>query len=389
MIRVAIVQFRLLHYRTRLFELLRERLRGYGVELVLVCGQASETERLRNDEGHLDWALKVRNRFLRVRGVDIVWQPLPAAARHASLVVVIQENRILSNYWLQLWRKVGGPKLAFWGHGRNYQSDRPQGLRERWKTAWLRQVDWWFGYTEGTRRYVVDCGFPADRVTVLDNAIDGSGFQRDMLAVSDDELSRAAAELGIGRGSQVAIYCGSIYAEKRIGLLLASAHLLRARLPDFHLLVIGDGPDGNLVRDAAAAQPWIHALGQRKGHAKALYYRLAQVMLNPGLVGLHIVDSFVAQTPLVTQCSAMHSPEYDYLVDGENGVAVADDSVEAYAEAVARLYEQPERLAAMRACCARDAQRYTVENMAANFADGIVAYIEREGLREPALKQPA
>ncbi len=380
MIKVAIVQYRLLHYRLRLFELLRERLRGSGVELMLVYGQASKTERSRKDEGRLDWATSVRNRFLRLGGKDLVWQPLPPAASELALIVVMQENRLLSNYWLQIRRAFGGPRLAFWGHGRNYQSTAPQGLREQWKTWWLRRVDWWFAYTESSHRYVIENGFPPERVTTLDNAIDGSGFESDLQAIAPDAITRAATDLGIAEGSQVAIYCGSIYAEKRIDVLLESADLLRLRLPAFHLLVVGEGPDSGLMKEAAASRPWLHMLGPRKGHEKALYYRLAQVMLNPGLVGLHVVDAFVAQTPLVTQVSALHSPEYDYLVDGKNGRAVASDSADAYATAVAELFVQPGRLSAMREQCARDAKRYTLENMAANFAAGIVACLTRDGL---------
>ena len=51
MIKVAIVQYRLLHYRLRLFELLRARLSSAGIELQLIYGQATRTERSRNDEG--------------------------------------------------------------------------------------------------------------------------------------------------------------------------------------------------------------------------------------------------------------------------------------------------------------------------------------------------
>lgn len=210
MIEVVIFQYRLLHYRVRLFELMRARLHEKGVELKLVVGQPSQSELARNDEGKLDWALKVRNWFWRVRGKDLLWQPLPRCTRRAVLRIVIQENRILSNYGLQLRRLFGGPQLAFWGHGRNYQSTAPDGLRERWKTWWLTRVDWWFGYTEDTRRYLESRGFDPARVTVLNNAIDGSGFARNLNAVTLEQLAAARAELGIGEPAQVAIYCGSI-----------------------------------------------------------------------------------------------------------------------------------------------------------------------------------
>lgn len=380
---VVICQHRLLHYRLPLFNKLRQACAVRGIDLRLVHGQASPREKIKNDEGQLDWADVVVNRWLAVGPVDLLWQPLPQALRRADLTLLMQENRILSNYWVWLtsWRCPG--LLAFWGHGRNFQSAAPRGLRERWKAWWLLRADWWFTYTQGTRRYIAGQGFDIERITSLDNAVDDSGFLRDLSSVTDAQLEAARGNLGIGAGAQVAIFCGSLYAEKRIALLLASADLLHARLADFHLLVLGDGPDVGLVKAALPDRPWLHWLGQRRGPEKALYYRCASVMLNPGLVGLHVVDAFVAQTPLVTQASAAHSPEYDYLVDGENGLSVAADSAASYAEAVATIFTQPGLLATMQAHCARDAGRYTLERMVQNFADGIVACLDRHG-RLPA-----
>lgn len=388
MVQVVIVQYRLLHYRVRLFELMRAELAGHGVALRLVCGQPSAVELLRKDEGHLPWADKVHNLYWRLGGKDIVWQPLPSALRHAALCVVMQENRLLSNYLLQLRRHVGGPLVAFWGHGRNYQSLAANGLRERWKSFWLRQVDWWFAYTQSPADHVAAHGFEAGRITVLQNAIDVSGFAADLAAVGEAELAAERQALGIGPQAQVAIYCGSIYAEKRIGLLLQSTDLLRQRLPDFHLLVVGDGPESPAVHTAAQTRPWLHVLGIRKGHGKALAYRMAGVVLNPGAVGLHVVDAFVAQTPLVTQHSALHGPEYDYLVNGQNGLALMDDSAQAYANAVVDAYTRPGLLPQMQARCAQDARHYTLEAMAHNFVTGILACLRRHGRLPAAPDEP-
>lgn len=110
MLEVVIVQYRLFHYRAPLFDLMRQRLNRHGVNLRLVVGQPSDFELARRDEGFLDWAHKVHNRFVRIRGKDLVWQPLPSAAKHATLCVVIQENRIVSNYFLQLRRALGDRK---------------------------------------------------------------------------------------------------------------------------------------------------------------------------------------------------------------------------------------------------------------------------------------
>ena len=122
----------------------------------------------------------------------------------------------------------------------------------------------------------------------------------------------------------------------------------------------------------------VQALGSTLGMAKgqALEQRVRDI--HPGC-RVHVVDAFVARTPLVTQASALHSPEYVYLVDGANGRVVHDDTVESYAQAVAEIFAQPGVLAAMQARCAQDALKYTLDAMADNFAAGVVACLRRAG----------
>jgi glycosyltransferase involved in cell wall biosynthesis len=126
------------------------------------------------------------------------------------------------------------------------------------------------------------------------------------------------------------------------------------------------------LREAAATRPWLHLLGVRKGREKALYFRMSHVMLNPGLVGLHIVDAFCSGLVMITTKTARHSPEYSYLRSGENGLAV-DDSPEIYSRAVLGLISNPARLAQMQKAALADSERYTLDNMVNRFVDGIEA----------------
>lgn len=382
MLRVVILQHRLLHYRLELFSLLRGYLAERGIELVLVHGQASESERSRDDEGELPWATRVVNKFWRILGKDLIWQPFPPCAREAVLCVMMQENRILSNYPLQLRRLLGGPRLGYWGHGKNFQSKASHGLRERWKQLLLTKVDWWFAYTDLTVKHLLGHGFPIKQITNLQNAIDVSGFQRELAAVSADEVARLRDQLQFGAEARVGVFCGSLYAEKKIGLLLASADAIRAAVPTFELVVIGDGPSACEVRAAAETRPWIHVMGVRRGAAKASLFRLAHIQLNPGAVGLHVLDAFSAGLPMITTSNAMHGPEIAYLHDGVNGIITVSDDVTAYASPVISLLMNEEKRSAMAAQCLADASRYTVENMAKTFCEGIVECLGHFGLAE-------
>ena len=368
--KVVISQHRLLHYRTSLFARLREACIQRGIDLHLLHGQASRRESVKKDEGALPWALKVRNRFWKLGARDLVWQPFPAELRDADLVVVMQESRILSNYPLLLSRLWSSRKVAYWGHGVNFQSDAPAGLREKWKKVLLKQVDWWFAYTGLTVDILKSAGYRAERITCLNNAIDTSSFKADLASVSDVALEQARAELGIAGNAPVGLFCGSLYPDKRLDFLVDAADKIRAQSGEFHCLVIGDGPSMPYIREAASTRPWLHVLGIQKGAEKALYFRLADFMLNPGLVGLHVVDAFCAGLVMVTTSNALHSPEIAYLKNGVNGFMTAD-SAEEYATVVLGLVNDEVRLDKVKMAAKADAEVYTLDNMVAEFVDGI------------------
>jgi glycosyltransferase involved in cell wall biosynthesis len=374
---VTIVQHRLLHYRIELFEFIKAFLEEEGIRLHLVHGGASPFESKRKDEAHLPWANKIKNRFLRIKNVDLIWQSLPSEVNNCDLLILMQENRILSNYPQIIKRKLLSKKIGYWGHGKNLQSTSPNGLKEMWKKKWLTSVDWWFAYTTSTVGYVVSQSFPRENITCLNNAIDVNTFKSELAAVTDDDLDKLRQELNIPNTAHVGVFCGSIYTEKRIDLMLEAIDIIKESIDDFYVVVIGDGPDAKFLHDAALTRPWLTMVGVKKGAEKALYYCLSTLMLNPGLVGLHILDSFCAGVPMITTNDALHSPEYDYLEDGVNGL-VTEGTATAYANSIINLLSAKSDLEKMKMSALKDSEKYTVEAMAKNFTAGIVKALSSE-----------
>jgi hypothetical protein len=129
---VLIIQRRLPHYRTALFNCLRDRLSKNNIELSLVYGEPSCSERLKEDEASLMWAEKVQSRYLRINRSDFVFMSLPwKLIRKQDLVIMPHENGMLVNYLLLGRRFAGGSKLAFFGHGKNFQAGDAGELKER------------------------------------------------------------------------------------------------------------------------------------------------------------------------------------------------------------------------------------------------------------------
>lgn len=364
--RVVIVERQLLHYRRELYERLRTLLEREGIALQLLHGCGTPAEAMKKDEVTLDWAHTIPTRYFL--GNRVCWQPFGDYARDADLVVVMHENKMLYNLWLL---SLGRPRrLAFWGHGRNMQSQRPTGWKERFKRWTVNKVDWWFAYTDSSAALVAQAGFPLARTTVVDNAVDTSALSSLCRSVTPARCRALRAELGVGDGP-IAIYLGSLYDQKRPEFLLEAAQRIRARVPGFQLLVAGAGPMQNVIEEAAAQHPWMHYLGPLKGPRKAEILVLADIMLNPGLVGLAILDSFASGTPMFTTDCNLHSPEISYMHSGRNGVMTPDD-LEIYADTVVDTLTDRNALVALKAGALGSASRYTIENMAERLCKGIV-----------------
>lgn len=359
------------HYRIAFFEGLRSRLAEMGITLDLVHGKDRDKRMV---AGELDWSIPVSIRKVG----PFSWHACMPPTRPYDLIIAPQEIKYLGCLFLQACSWFGGTKFAYWGHGKTFQANNQNSLTERLKRFLATKVHWWFAYNDLSARIVADLGLPKERITSVGNAIDTKGLVQARAALDQGTLEELKTSLGIA-SDHVAVYTGGIYSNKRIPFLLEAARRVRAQIPDFHLLVIGEGPDRPLVSAAARDYPWIHDLGPKNDAEKVPYWAISQMLLMPGVVGLVVVDSFALGVPLITTDYPYHGPEIDYLKSGMNGLLVAcGDDVEAYATEVIRLFQSPEELQRLRQGALDSAPHHTIERMVENFAAGVLLAIDAQ-----------
>jgi glycosyltransferase involved in cell wall biosynthesis len=103
-------------------------------------------------------------------------------------------------------------------------------------------------------------------------------------------------------------------------------------------------------------------------------------MVNPGAVGLGILDSFASGKPLLTTACSTHGPEIEYLRPEHNGL-LAEDSRGGFEKALIRLASDAGLRKRLSLAAAADSGRYSVEAMSQAFVAGVRGALAKQPLR--------
>lgn len=368
--RVLFLEAEVKHYRLPFLLRLSELLREDGIELRAASGRAGGREKTRQDQVVVPPPLGVEVKNIWLLGGRLLWQRAISIVRQSDLVIVDQGNKNLINFGLLGLSQLGLKKVAFFGHGRNRQQTGSP-LSEWVKRKTINAVNGWFAYTAGTRDYLIAQGVPEMKITVANNSTDTETFREELASISETETQRLRDHLGIPTPAWVALYCGAISADKRIESLIAAAVETQKQIPEFHLLVVGTGPQKEQLAEWARGHPFIHLVGPHMGRDKAAYFKLANVFFHPGAIGLAVLDAFTAGLPILTTTLEVHGPEIEYLRPGENGQRVPCNPTALAAE-LRRWHAQPELLKRMQESALKSATLYGIEGMANRFRQGIL-----------------
>lgn len=143
---------------------------------------------------------------------------------------------------------------AFWedaavDHGTTTQGSARYRATRALESYALRRADAVTVICEGLRKDIVERGIPAEKITVIPNAVDVEEFS---ICRPPDPVLRD--RLGL-TGAIVVGFVGSFYAYEGLDLLIAAAAELAPELPDLRVLLVGGGPQ------EAALKAQVNSLG--------------------------------------------------------------------------------------------------------------------------------
>jgi len=219
------------------------------------------------------------------------------------------------------------------------------------ETYVLQRADAVVTICEGLKNDILGRGLPADRVTVVPNAVDAEQFTTGRNA--DAALQR---QLGL-KGCVVLGFIGSFYAYEGLGLLMEAAARLFAQRSDVKLLMVGGGNEKDrLVKQACdlGIADRVIFTGRVPHEEVQRYYDLVNVFVYPRH-HMRLTDLVTPLKPLeaMAQGSIVVASDVgghkELLVDGKRGYLFKADDAGALAEKLAAVIDRQEEWPAMRA----------------------------------------
>lgn len=318
-----------------------------------------------------EWRLM---RQLRARLLEVARQVRPQVIHAHSPVL----NALPA---LGVGRDLGIPVVyevrAFWedaavDHGATTEGSLRYRATRGLETRALRRAAHVFTICEGLRRDIVERGIPADRVTVIPNAVDIDAFEPG--AAPDEALK---ARLGLA-GCVVVGFIGSFYAYEGLDLLVAALPELLRERPDLRLLLVGGGPQEQALKDQVARLGLADkaVFVGRVPHADVQrYYDLIDVLAYPRH-SMRLTDLVTPLKPLEAMAQgrllvASNVGGHQELIrHGYNGLLFDAGSAEALARTVIDLLARPDDWPLLR----RQARSYVESER--NWTNSVARYVE-------------
>lgn len=280
----------------------------------------------------------------RKPGIDVACVRRLAQFADDQQVQVIHAHQYTPFFYARApgWAGRRAPVL-FTEHGRVHP-DLPNRKRILFNRLFLRSCDRVVAVGESVKRALIaNEGIPSGRIDVIYNGVRLVDFAED-----SQERSDVRRELGLAPTTPVAIQVARLDGLKDHFTALRTAERVRESLPDFQLLLVGEGPERPKIEaeiETRGLGETVRLLGLRTDVRRLL--AAADLFLLTSIsegIPVTLIEAMAARLPIVST-DVGGVPEV--VVPGETGwMAPAGDDVQ-LAQAVIQSLSDPDRCRAM------------------------------------------
>jgi len=244
---------------------------------------------------------------------------------------------------------------AFWedaavDHGTTSEGSLRYHVTKALETHVFKRADAVTTICEGLRADIVTRGVPADKITVIPNAVD---IERFTYGVQADQTLRS--ELGL-QDKIVLGFIGSFYAYEGLLLLLDALPKIVDKQPDTRLLLVGGGPQEQLIKQKVTElklEQHVIFTGRVSHDLVQDYYNQVDIFVYPRL-SMRLTELVTPLKPLEAMAQGRLVVASDVgghkelIRDGENGCLFKAGDATSLAEAVLNLLDNRQQWDAFR-----------------------------------------
>ena len=371
------------YYRAQMFELLDDAMNGN----LLVCHgnppQAGQSISIPESEYSFN-SVTLKNTWFNKESA--VWQPFWVPFQmygRPEAVIAEASPRMLYLWPLVLYCRLARIPLALWGHAGSTSRDASRGWdpRDILFRSLVKLADAYICYTSGVRDEISSFA-NAERLFVATNTL-STGVLFDLRHRLEKD-GKDATKRSLGLNAEYYLcFIGRLLSTKQPAYVLQILKSLQKQGCSVGLLFIGDGPEREGLEDQVADEriEEVHFLGAMVDwEQSAPYLYASDALVNPGYVGLSVNHGLCFGLPTVTQQTGpngpYHSPEVEYIKDGETGFLVENGNDEALLGAIRTIFA--DRMGFYERATEFAEKYLTVDNFLEGFRDAI-SYITSGG----------
>jgi L-malate glycosyltransferase len=303
--KVIFVTPSLKEYRKGILDVLYAKLTCNNIDFRVLTSHLAREDIQRGDNAEAEYQKLVGSVRLNLFEKTILFQNVFSDFFGSDLIILTEGQSNVHNLFSIVLGSFFKKKIIFFGHGKNFQSTRPNNSYKKWLN---NSSHGWLTYTDTCKVNLVSEGFREDRIQVFNNSIDTSIYAENHVITEKVKVN--------------VCFLGSLHSNRNIPFLAEVINNLLNLDEQLFITIIGSGTSERELFRLVKNTRRVVFCGYMSGEQKAVLLSEQSLMICPDMLGLNVVDAIHAGVPVVTRHRANHSPEVDYLSAGTDSVFV-------------------------------------------------------------------
>lgn len=226
--------------------------------------------------------------------------------------------------WLfALLCKIRSRKVLFWTHGFRGVD---QGLKKWIRILYFKYLsDGILLYGHFSRNLMIKYNFNPDKLFVIYNSLDAKKQFEIYDRVSLESICLKKQEIFSSPSSFTIIFIGRLVKGKKIMDVLRACNEIIKRGVSINCIIIGAGPEIDEIFtyiDHNELKNNVYLTGELYDETEICkYFRMADLMVSPGNVGLNCIHSLAYGVPVLTHNNFIYqNPEFEAIIPNETGI---------------------------------------------------------------------